>query len=71
MPQPLTALIEQASVNTGERPPAPSLEPRPMQFESRRSGVIAIKAGMMQDWDEYGVRVPLTVLWIDDCMVSE
>lgn len=24
---------------------------------------------MMQDWDEYGVRVPLTVLWVDECMV--
>jgi hypothetical protein len=23
----------------------------------------------MQDWDEFGVRVPLTVLWIDECMV--
>ena len=28
-----------------------------------------MKAGMMQDWDEWGARVPLTVLWIDDCQV--
>jgi ribosomal protein L3 len=40
-----------------------------MQFESRRAGVIAVKAGMMQDWDEFGARVPLTVLWIDECTV--
>jgi len=24
---------------------------------------------MTQDWDEHGARVPLTVLWIDDCQV--
>ena len=34
-----------------------------------RSGVIAVKVGMTQDWDHWGVRVPLTVLWIDDCQV--
>jgi hypothetical protein len=51
------------------RPPPPPLEPRAPAFASRRSGVIAIKAGMMQDWDEYGARVPLTVLWLDECMV--
>lgn len=22
-----------------------------------------------QEWDEYGARVPLTVFWIDDCVV--
>eukprot|EP00879_Flechtneria_rotunda_P008986 GHRR01009409.1.p1 GENE.GHRR01009409.1~~GHRR01009409.1.p1 ORF type:complete len:402 (+),score=114.78 GHRR01009409.1:152-1357(+) len=69
MPQPLAVIMEQASVNTAVRPPPPPLEKRPMRFESRRAGVIAIKAGMMQDWDEYGVRIPLTVLWIDECMV--
>lgn len=35
----------------------------------RRTGVIAVKAGMTQEWDEWGQRVPLTVLWIDDCEV--
>jgi len=24
---------------------------------------------MTQEWDEHGVRVPLTVLWVDDCQV--
>lgn len=70
MPAELTSLIEQSSINKAVRPDPPLLETRPMRFESRRAGVIAIKAGMMQDWDEYGARVPLTVLWIDDCMVS-
>jgi ribosomal protein L3 len=32
--------------------------------------VLAVKAGMTQEWDEWGARVPLTVLWIDDCQVE-
>lgn len=69
MPPELASVITEHAAIKADRPPAPPLEPRPLTFESRRSGVIAIKAGMMQDWDEYGVRVPLTVLWIDECMV--
>lgn len=70
MPMPLRAVIKHAKQQQPERPDPPPLEPRALQFESRRSGVIAIKAGMTQEWDEYGVRVPLTVLWIDDCQVE-
>lgn len=70
MPSELTHVIQQSSTNNAVRPDPPPLQQRQMQFESRRAGVIAIKAGMMQDWDEYGARVPLTVLWIDECMVS-
>lgn len=36
----------------------------------RRCGVLAVKAGMTQEWDQWGARVPLTVLWIDDCQAS-
>lgn len=70
MPTELVDLIQQSRANDAVRPDPPPLEPRTMRFESRRAGVIAIKAGMMQDWDEYGARVPLTVLWIDECTVS-
>lgn len=31
---------------------------------------MAIKAGMTQEWDEWGKLVPLTVLWIDECQVG-
>lgn len=48
---------------------APELAPRSLTAESVRSGCIAYKAGMTQEWDEHGVRVPLTVLWVDDCQV--
>jgi hypothetical protein len=70
MPMTLRTVIKHAKQQQPERPDPPPLKPRPLQFESRRSGVIAIKAGMTQEWDEYGVRVPLTVLWVDDCQVS-
>lgn len=47
-----------------------TLAPREMQTTSRRTGVIAIKAGMTQEWDAFGAFVPLTVLWIDNCQVE-
>uniref|UniRef100_A0A061QP64 Large ribosomal subunit protein uL3m n=1 Tax=Tetraselmis sp. GSL018 TaxID=582737 RepID=A0A061QP64_9CHLO len=59
---------EEASVPAWVPPP---LEERPWQRHSRRSGVIAVKAGMTQTWDEWGVRIPLTVLWIDNCQVTQ
>lgn len=36
----------------------------------RRTGLLAVKAGMTHAWDEHGARVPLTVLWIDSCQVN-
>jgi hypothetical protein len=48
MPPELSTVITEHAAIKAERPPAPPLEPRPLLFESRRSGVIAIKAGMMQ-----------------------
>ena len=48
----------------------PPLEPRQLTGSTRRSGVIGVKVGMTQEWDHWGVRIPLTVLWIDDCQVG-
>ncbi|KAK3820054.1 MAG: translation protein [Benniella sp.] len=36
-----------------------------------RTGVIARKKGMTAMWDEWGVRIPLTVLQIEQCQVVE
>lgn len=50
-------------------PDIPAPAPKPLLPTSRRVGCIAVKAGMTQEWDEHGARVPLTVLWVDECQV--
>ena len=42
----------------------------PAPARPRRTGLLAVKAGMTHAWDEHGARVPLTVLWIDSCQVQ-
>jgi ribosomal protein L3 len=49
----------------------PPLEPRLWGEDSQRSGLLAVKVGMTQEWDAHGVRVPLTVLWVDSCHVLQ
>jgi hypothetical protein len=40
----------------------PSKEPSAWTPESRRTGLLCLKAGMIGDWDVFGVRRALTVL---------
>eukprot|EP01114_Cavostelium_apophysatum_P003454 TRINITY_DN1334_c0_g1_i1.p1 TRINITY_DN1334_c0_g1~~TRINITY_DN1334_c0_g1_i1.p1 ORF type:complete len:422 (-),score=85.53 TRINITY_DN1334_c0_g1_i1:12-1277(-) len=37
--------------------------------ESKRTGVLAVKIGMTQTWNEWGVRLPITMLQVLDCQV--
>lgn len=72
MPSEIKAIVdkkrqEQPVIPEFQPPPA---QPRDMTALSRRVGCIAVKAGMTQDWDEHGVRIPLTVLFVDDCQAS-
>jgi hypothetical protein len=73
LPKPVAKLVEEKIAQqrrlAPEPPPAPRLEQRTLMDTSMRVGCIATKAGMTQEWDEHGVRVPLTVLWVDECQV--
>ncbi|GLC57031.1 54S ribosomal protein L3 [Pleodorina starrii] len=73
LPKPIAQLVRDKILEQRRAapapPPQPTLEKRPLTDTSLRVGCIATKAGMTQEWDEHGVRVPLTVLWIDECQV--
>lgn len=49
----------------------PSLAPREWSPEKKRTGLLAVKVGMMPVWDDFGFRHNCTVLQVEECQVTQ
>lgn len=69
LPRRLLATLSSKPVTPAADNCRTKLQPREWTPQSRRTGVLAFKRGMMSHFDKWGLRHPVTVLHVDDCQV--
>ena len=68
--QPFRQYASQATAGA-DKEDTSSIKESPWTVESRRTGALALKVGMVAIFDKWGKRWPCTALYLDNCKVTQ
>ncbi len=68
MAQPFGAVGHRSTaISSSKEAPPPAVIPVPWRPGIKRAGAVGLKLGMMSIYDEWGKRIPVTVIHLDNC----